>query len=218
MAAPPGDHVGTVASSEPWCDDATTVVGRLATDAERGLSTSDAGRRLGEHGPNALALGMDPPPDDVMARSPRRLTDRVIDAEMQQGIAFVGLVMAVVTLVALDLRLPGGLIDGSGDIVEARTMAFTTLVLAQLYNCFNARSDRVSAFHQLFTNPLLWSAVAVSLGLQIAVVHVPVLNDAFDTAPLTAGEWATCVALASAVLWAGELRKLVGRGRQSRPT
>ena len=56
-------------------------------------------------GAPALALGLDPPPDDVMQRPPRRLTDRVIDAEMWFGIFWVGLVMAVVTLVALDLRL-----------------------------------------------------------------------------------------------------------------
>jgi P-type Ca2+ transporter type 2C len=150
----------------------------------------------------------------VMGQAPRRLTDRVIDGEMQRGIALIGLVMAVVTLVALDLRLPGGLIEASGDIVEARTMAFTTLVLAQLYNCLNARSDRVSGFRQLLANPLLWAAVAVSLGLQIAVVHVPVLNDAFDTAPLALSEWAICAALASAVLGAGEVRKLVERWRR----
>ena len=159
----------------------------------------------------ALALGVDPPPDDVMARSPRRITDRVIDTEMQVGIGFVGVVMAIVTLVALDLHLPGGLIGGSGNITEARTMAFTTLVLAQLYNCFNARSDRVSAFHQMFANPLVWAAIALSVALQVAVVHVPLLNDAFDTSPLSAGQWAACAALASAVLWTDELRKLARR-------
>jgi P-type Ca2+ transporter type 2C len=159
----------------------------------------------------ALALGMDPPRDDVMARAPRRLSDRVIDTEMQLGIGFVGLVMAIVTLVALDLHLPGGLIGGSGNITEARTMAFTTLVLAQLYNCFNARSDRVSAFHQMFANPFLWAAIALSVALQVAVVHVPLLNDAFDTSPLSLGQWAACAALASAVLWTDELRKLARR-------
>ena len=105
----------------------------------------------------ALAMGVDPPPDDVMEHPPRRLTDRVIDVEMWVGIAWVGLVMAIVTLTALDLRLEGGIVGDSGNIVEARTMAFTTLVLAQLFNAFNARSDRVSAFHHLFTNRLLWS-------------------------------------------------------------
>jgi potassium/sodium efflux P-type ATPase len=159
----------------------------------------------------ALAIGVDPPPDDVMNRRPRRLSDRVIDAEMWVGIVWVGAVMAVVTLLALDARLPGGIVEGSGNLVEARTMAFTTLVLAQLFNCFNARSDRTSAFHHLFTNPLLWGAIALSLALQVAVVQVPLLNEAFDTTPLGLGDWLSCIALASGVLWADEAKKAVGR-------
>ena len=159
----------------------------------------------------ALAIGVDPPPDDVMAHPPRRLTDRVIDAEMWIGIAWVGFVMATVTLVALDLKLAGGALGGSGDIVEARTMAFTTLVFAQLFNCFNARSDRTSAFHHLFTNPLLWGAIALSVALQLAVVQVPLLNDAFDTTPLAADDWLVCTGLASVVLFAAEAKKLLGR-------
>ena len=51
-------------------------------------------------------------------------------------------------------------------------MAFTTLVLAQLFNCFNARSDRRSAFHRLFTNRWLWGAIALSALLQVAVVQL----------------------------------------------
>jgi magnesium-transporting ATPase (P-type) len=124
--------------------------------------------------------------------------------------------MAAVTLLALDLRLPGGVVDGAGDLAEARTMAFTTLVLAQLFNCFNARSDRSSAFQGLFTNRLLWAAIGLALALQVAVVHVPLLNDAFDTVPLRFGDWLTCIALASLVLCADEARKAIGRSR--RPT
>jgi Ca2+-transporting ATPase len=160
----------------------------------------------------ALALGVDPPPDDVMSRPPRRMADRVIDREMWLGVGFVGLVMAVVTLLTLDIGLPGGIVEGSAGITEARTMAFTTLVLAQLFNCFNARSDRVSAFHHLFTNPVLWGAIALSIVLQVAVVYVPFLNDAFDTTSLNGNDWLLCVAMASVVLWADELRKLAGRG------
>ena len=161
----------------------------------------------------ALAIGVDPPPDDVMTRPPRKLTDRIIDGQMWIGIIWVGSVMAVVTLLALDLRLPGGIVGGpgSGDIVEARTMAFTTLVLAQLFNCFNARSDRVSAFHDLFSNRLLWGAVALSLALQVAVVQLPFLNRAFETSPLSAGDWLVCTGLASVVLWADEAKKLLRR-------
>jgi calcium-translocating P-type ATPase len=159
----------------------------------------------------ALALGVDPPPDDVMQRPPRRLTDRVIDADMWISIVWIGAVMAAVTLVALDLRLPGGIVGDSGDVVEARTMAFTTLVLAQLFNALNARSDQVSAFHHLLTNRLLWSALALSVVLQVAVVQVPFLNDAFDTSPLAVTEWLICIGLASLVLWADEAKKLVER-------
>src|SRR5690606_15929797 len=127
---------------------------------------------LTDTGP-ALAMGVDPPPEGVMRRPPRRLTDRVIDAAMWWGILWVGFIMAAVTLIALDLKTPGGFFDGSGDVTYGRTMAFTTLVIAQLFNTFNARSDHRSAFFHLFTNPLLWGAIAISVLLQVAVVELP---------------------------------------------
>ena len=162
----------------------------------------------------ALAMGVDPAPDDVMEQPPRRLTERVINREMWESIFWIGGVMAAVTLVALDLRLSGGLLGGDGGIVEARTMAFCTLVFAQLFNCFNARSDRQSAFHGMFTNRWLWGAVVLSAMLQILVVELPFLNEAFGTTPLALGDWLVCLALASGVLWAGEARKLVANVRR----
>jgi P-type Ca2+ transporter type 2C len=165
---------------------------------------------LTDTGP-ALAMGVDPPPGDVMRHPPRKLTDRVIDQQMQLGVVFVGLVMALVTLATIDLELPGGLVEGSADLVEARTAAFTVLVLAQLFNTFNSRSERVSAFRGLFTNRWLWAAIALSLLLQVLVVHLPLLNRAFGTTPLSAGDWARCFAMASLVLWADELKKLLMR-------
>ena len=159
----------------------------------------------------ALAMGLDPPPDDVMDRPPRGLADRVIDREMWIGIVWVGLITGIVTLVALDIRLPGGLIEGHGDLVEARSMAFTTLVVAQLFNTFNARSDRVSAFHKMFTNGYLWAAIGLSLALQVAVVELHFLNEAFGTHPLPGSDWLICIGLASGVLWAAEAKKLLGR-------
>jgi magnesium-transporting ATPase (P-type) len=165
---------------------------------------------LTDSGP-ALAMGVDPPPDDVMSRPPRRLTDRVIDAPMKRGVLSVGLVMALATLFTLDMELPGGLVPGSATLREARTMAFTTLVLAQLFNCFNARWERESAFHDPFTNPWLWAAVGLSLVLQIGVVYLPFLQPAFSTVPLDARDWLVCAGIASTVLWTEELRKLLAR-------
>ena len=159
----------------------------------------------------ALAMGVDPPTGEEMRDRPRKLTDRVIDREMTRGVLLTGLVMALATLLTIDLWLPGGLVEGSAGLDEARTAGFTVLVLAQLFNALNSRSERESAFRGLFTNRLLWAAIALSFVLQVLVVHVPFLNDAFGTAPLSAGDWALCAAIASSVLWFDELKKLLVR-------
>jgi magnesium-transporting ATPase (P-type) len=159
----------------------------------------------------ALAMGVDPATDDVMARAPRGRSERLIDARMWAGIFEIGLVVALVTLLTMDMLLPGGLIEGEGDLATARTAGFTVLVFAHLFNCFNARSETTSAFHRLFVNPWLWGAVALSALLQVAVVHAPFLNLAFGTLPLTPGQWLLCAAMGSVVLWFSELRKLLAR-------
>ncbi len=162
----------------------------------------------------ALALGVDPASPGLMRRRPRSRQDRLIDRTMWLGILVVGSAMAVSTLLTLDLGLPGGLIDGDRSLAESRTLGFTVLVLAQLFNVFNSRSDEASAFPTLFTNPFVWGAVALSAALQLLVVYVPFLNRAFGTVPIEATDWALCVAMASAVLWADELWKLLRRGRR----
>jgi potassium/sodium efflux P-type ATPase len=159
----------------------------------------------------ALAMGVDPPTSDVMARKPRRPTDSVIDGRMWAGVLEVGAVMAVVTLLTIDLYFPGGLLEGSRSFEEARTAGFTVLVLAQLFNCFNARSEGGTAFRHLFVNPWLWGSIGLALLLQAAVIHVGFMNVAFGTVPLDPKQWLTCAAMASVVLWVGELRKLLTR-------
>jgi magnesium-transporting ATPase (P-type) len=159
----------------------------------------------------ALAMGVDPFSGDLMARKPRRPDDRLIDARMWANVIQTGLVTAIVTLLTIDLFLPGGLIEGSHDLTTARTAGFTVLVFASLFTCLSARSETASAFATLFVNAWLWGAIALSALLQVAVVHLEVLNLAFGTAPLTPRQWAVCAGMASLVLWYSELRKLVHR-------
>jgi P-type Ca2+ transporter type 2C len=159
----------------------------------------------------ALAMGVDPEVDDPMRRPPRRLRDRVIDARMWEGVMVIGLVMAFAALLTMTIYLPGGLIEGDRSLDNARTAAFTVLVLAQLFNSLNARSETTTAFHRMFSNRWLWVAIGVVFLLQVAVVHLPVLNVAFSTEPLSLGQWLVCLAMASVVLWVGELRKLITR-------
>lgn len=172
---------------------------------------------LTDSGP-ALAMGVDTETEDVMSRPPRSLTDRVIDRRMWAGVLVIGLVMAASTLATIDLYLPGGLIEGTHSLDNARTAGFTVLVLAQLFNSFNARSETVTAFHRAFANRWLWVAVGLSALLQVAVVQLSFFNRAFTTTPMSLEQWLACLAMASAVLWASEIRKLLLRlGSPSAP-
>ena len=162
-------------------------------------------------GAPALALGVDPADEGVMLQSPRPRGEGVITRKMWRGIFFVGAIMAAGTLLVLDASLPAGLIDGTGNMRYAHTMAFTVLVLFSLFNVFNARSDEQSAFAGLLSNIWLWGAVLLSLLLQAAVIYIPVLQQAFSTVSLSAGDWLVCVTVASSVLWLRELSKLMTR-------
>jgi Ca2+-transporting ATPase len=162
-------------------------------------------------GAPALALGLDPADANTMNEPPRPKGEGVLTPRMWGGILLVGAVMALGTLIVLDASLPGGLIEGSGTTSYGQTMAFTTLVLFQLINVFNARSDERSAFEGLFVNPWLWAAIGLSLLLHAAVLYIPVLQEAFSTTSLSAKDWLICVAVASSVLWVRELSKMIAR-------
>jgi Ca2+-transporting ATPase len=162
-------------------------------------------------GPPALALGMDPADERLMHQPPRPVGERVISARMWRGIVFIGIIMAAGTLFVLDASMPRGFVAGHGDLRYGQTMAFTTLMLFQIFNVVNARSDVQSAFVHLFTNHWLWAAVAASLALQVLVVYVPFLQRAFGTIGLSARDWVLCVGVASTVLWLREASKLLAR-------
>lgn len=131
----------------------------------------------------------------------------------------------------LDLGVPGGavvlpllaaqelwinLVTGSGSIDLARTAAFSTLVLGQLFNTLACRSATASALTGGSGNPWLWASIALGAALQAAVVHLPLLNQAFGAVPMTAARSAGGVAMASGTLWGSELRELAGRHRTAR--
>ncbi len=165
----------------------------------------------------ALALGVDPAEEGLMARPPRDRTESVINRSMWATIGLVGFVMMLGTLFVLDGYLPGGLFelinfsqDGEFVTQYARTAAFTTLVMFQMFNVFNMRSERRSIFTSgLFHNRWLWIAVFSSLLLHLLVVYFPPLQRAFDTVPLTLFDWLLAAAVASSVVVVMEVVKLV---------
>jgi Ca2+-transporting ATPase len=169
-------------------------------------------------GAPALALGLDPASDRLMEQPPRPIGEGVLTPRMWRGIVFVGVIMAAGTLFVLDASLPGGFVAGHGDVRYAQTMAFSTLVLFQLFNSINARSDEQSAFAGLFANRWLWMAIGGSLALQLLVVYTPFLQRAFGTTALSGGDWAFCVIVASSVLWLREASKAAFVYRHRQPS
>jgi P-type Ca2+ transporter type 2C len=170
-------------------------------------------------GPPALALGIDPKDPDVMDRPPRSRGTGVLTSEDWVRLGIIGLVMMVGTIAVLDAYYPGGLFtlfaSGSGpnlaDETHARTMAFTTLMMFQLFNVYNCRSTWRSAFSGFFENKWLIGAVALSLTMHVLVIYVPFLQTAFHTMPLSVRDWAVATAVAATLLVGMEAVKLALR-------
>jgi P-type Ca2+ transporter type 2C len=92
----------------------------------------------------------------------------------------------------------------------AQTMTFTLLCAFQWFNGLNARSYRRSVFKiGIFSNHFVMAGLTVAIGLQILVVHLPLLQGLFHTVALSAADWALIVMVASSVLWVDEIRKLI---------
>jgi Ca2+-transporting ATPase len=161
----------------------------------------------------ALALGVDPKDPNIMNMPPRDAKEQVISKRMWRMIFSVGTWIGLGTLFVLDAYYPGGLIEWKpeADPDHARTMAFTTMVMFEIFNAFNFRSFNTSVFKVgFFKNRWLLSAVALSLVLQCVVLYTPTLQRAFHTMPLGLEDWIICTLVGSTVLILGEITKRMG--------
>jgi P-type Ca2+ transporter type 2C len=157
-------------------------------------------------GPPAMSLGVDPPAPGVMDRQPRVADAPILSVSRVGRLLFFAAVMAVGTLGLFVYAR-----DTWGEPV-ALTMAFTTFVLFQMVNAFNARTEHVSALSRYaFTNSKLWLAIGGVVVLQVLATTWGPMQSLFDTERLNPAQWGLCVAVALTVLLAEELRKLGAR-------
>ncbi|MGE0035104.1 MAG: cation-translocating P-type ATPase [Xanthobacteraceae bacterium] len=170
-------------------------------------------------GPPALALGIDPKDPDVMRRAPRRHGAGILLNEDWFRLAGVGLLMMIGTVLVLDAYYPGGMLTlfatgtapNAFDEAHARTMAFTTLMMYQLFDVYNCRSRRRSAFNDFFANKWLPVAIAFALGTHVLVVYVPFLQTAFHTVALTGTDWLVATGVSASLLVGMEIAKVLLR-------
>ena len=157
----------------------------------------------------ALALGVDPPDNDLMQRPPRRPDERPITREMFMRIALVGGIIAIGTLFTFWLEITELGTTPSG-ITKARTVAFTTVVMFEMFYVLSARSFRHTLFSVgLLRNRKLLAAVAISILLQAAVLYIPPVSAIFRTVPLDIMDWLVVIGVSSSVFIVIELMKAV---------
>ena len=156
-------------------------------------------------GPPAMTLGLEAPRDGIMQEAPRRADQRILSLARFIKLMLYGLTMSVGTLGLFHQAQANGQ-------AYALTLAFTTFVLFQFFNVFNARTELGSTFNRLFlSNGKLWLALGAVLGLQVLVVHWPPAQAIFDTTALSAQDWGLALAVASSILWLDEAQKLIAR-------
>lgn len=152
----------------------------------------------------ALALGIDPVDEGVMKKPPRKPNEKIINNKDLFQLSFEGVVITFSVLLLFYIYLK------SNSLIYAQTIAFSTLVFAELFNAVGYRLGSNSIFSfSLFKNKYLWCALALSVILQFVVVYV--LNDLFETAKLAAVDWLLVVVFASLVLLIKEPFKVIRR-------
>lgn len=150
----------------------------------------------------ALALASLPPSHEVMKDKPRKASDFIINKSIGFGILFCGIVFFLVMfalLVYCERRGKGGV-----DVHEL-TMFFTTFVMIQFWNLFNAKalmSHHTAFRHFLKDKGMILVLVLVLVGQWIIVTFG---GEMFRTTPLSLHEWLLIIGSTSVVLWAGEL-------------
>ena len=154
-------------------------------------------------GPPAVSLALDAARPGIMHEPPRSRTTPLLTRSRLGKVIAYGVTMMVGTLAVLYFCLQAGMAQ------QAPTLAFTTFVLFQFFNVFNARVERGTAFNrQFFKNAMLWASLAGVVGLQVIAVHWSPAQSIFGTRPLSLGEWGIAAGVAASILLLEEGRKL----------
>ncbi|MBN2014372.1 MAG: calcium-translocating P-type ATPase, SERCA-type [Candidatus Altiarchaeota archaeon] len=150
----------------------------------------------------ALALGWNPPDPDIMNRKPRNPKEQIITKKTITRFVGIGVLMGAGTLFAFNYMNP------SINETQAQTMAFTTLVLFQMFYVLSCRSEKFPFFRVgALSNGYLIMAVIFSVLMQIAVVGLPLFQTFFGTTTLSITEWSIAILISSSAFLIPEILK-----------
>ncbi|MDY0090886.1 MAG: cation-translocating P-type ATPase [Flavobacteriaceae bacterium] len=162
----------------------------------------------------AVALGMDPGDKDVMKDKPRTLNENFFSHGAGKRVIRAGILIGLLTLVAFLLGYyTKGHNPFSNEIPEtvheyARTLAFLTIIACQLFYSFSFRHDSKSIFKVgFFSNKFLIGAVIIGFTLQLLVLYIPFMREAFKLQTIEINDWILILALGFIPLLANEVIK-----------
>jgi Ca2+-transporting ATPase len=162
----------------------------------------------------ALALGLEPKEKDVMQRPPRPPAESLFAKGLWQRTVFAGVLMSVGCLLMFDWAIAENLLVLGKSPEEAettgRSMVFLTMAFYQLFNALAIRSDRQSIFLMPpSSNWYLYGAVVIAGLLQFLVIYLPPLQGIFKTTAVTGLNLFISLGVASSILWAIEIEKIL---------
>jgi magnesium-transporting ATPase (P-type) len=160
----------------------------------------------------AIALAFEPAEPGIMQRPPRKPGTPIMDRTMLLRLIFVSVLIGTATIAMFEYELMQGV-----EIDVARTMAVSTLVIAQIFYLFNARFLTASSLRVklLFSNRAALMAVGVLAMLQLGFVYLPFMNLWFGTTALEARHWLVPMGIGIAVFLLVELEKAWNRRREA---
>jgi cation-transporting ATPase F len=150
-----------------------------------------------------LMLAFEPMEPGIMDRPPRPSRQPVLTGTLIWRIVIVGAMLCAGSFGFFDWAIQSGRSEA-----VARTIAVNVFVMGELFYLFNCRSLRLSFLRiGVFSNPMFWAGIGVMVILQIAYTHVPFMNTAFQSAPISLVDWALCVGVGIAIYMVIELEK-----------
>ena len=155
----------------------------------------------------AFGIGMEEAEDDIMNEKPRSKKEGFFANGYAWKIVVEGIIVGAVTLAAY-------MIGEQVNHVVGQTMAFLTLSSTQLFHAYNVKSHHSVFSPKSYKNKFMNFAFIVGFALQIIVIYIPGIQDIFEFAPLTIGQFGICMGLSLVMVVIQEIVKLVKRLRK----
>jgi magnesium-transporting ATPase (P-type) len=156
-----------------------------------------------------VALAFEPAERGVLRRPPRRPGGGVLDRLLWERVVLAGFVMGAGMLTMFRWEL-----DDSGSLIQAQTVALTTMVVFQVFQAGNSRSETESVFRRNpFSNRFLFVATVAALGIHVAALYLPPTQYVLRVEPIGIDAWVRLLVIATSIIVAMELHKALRHRR-----